>query len=270
MVQALRAASIGTDDASLFAKASRAVLEIGPDFNLDLSPAANATLAVKAVTQAIGNPDPYRSAKIAQNKAALRLEETAKRTIEASFDRVARALIISCIGNVIDLGAQDSFDLEDEFSSASEQDFARADLDEFRKRLSGARKLLLIADNSGEILFDRIFLDTLPPAVAKTVVVKSGPIINDATVDDALMVGLDRTARIITTGGSELGVKLEDCPGELLQELRDADIILAKGHANFETLNEENMGIFFLLKAKCDVVAHELGVATGSLVLVRS
>ena len=269
MVQALRAASIGTEDPALFAEASRGVLEAARNFDLGRSPAANATLAVKAVCQAIGNEDPYLSIKRSQNEAALRLEETARRTIDASPDRLAGALIVSCLGNVIDLGAQDSYDIEKEFASASELCFERSDLGEFLKQLRSAQKILLLADNSGEILFDRMFLDALPPTLVKTVAVKSGPIINDATMCDALMVGLDRAARVIVTGGSELGVDLKSCSEELLEELRKTDIVVAKGHANFETLNEEKMGIYFLLKAKCEVVARELGVETGSLVFAR-
>jgi uncharacterized protein with ATP-grasp and redox domains len=178
-------------------------------------------------------------------------------------------LLASCLGNVIDLGAQDSFDLEAELSAAEERGFAISDLEEFKSVLSASRRLLFLADNSGEIVFDKLLLSALPNTLAKTVVVKSGPIINDATVDDALCVGLDRLAKIITTGGSDLGVDLATCSEELHRELETADIIVAKGHANFETLNEESKGIFFLLKAKCDVVARELGVETGSLVFTR-
>jgi uncharacterized protein with ATP-grasp and redox domains len=270
MVQALRAASIGTSDPSLFAEASRAVLEAARCFRLDRTPAANATLLVKRACQAIGYKDPYSSIKREQNSAALRLAPTARRLIEDSSDSMASALLVSCIGNVIDLGAQDSFDLEKELATLSRQRFAKSDLGDFRERLSGARRLLLIADNCGEIVFDQVFLATLPSTLALTVAVKSGPIIDDASVDDALMVGLDGTARVIPTGSDELGVDIDHCSHELLRELETADLVVAKGHANFETLNEEKMGIFFLLKAKCQVVARELGVETGSLVFVRS
>jgi len=269
IAQGLRAARAATSDPLLLPNAVSAVLDAAAQFDLEDSPAANATCAVKAVCETIQNPDPYREAKREQNRLALKLYQSTKKVVEDSADRIETALLVSCFGNVIDLGAQDSFDLEKELTTLFERGFARSDLAEFKDRLETARSILLVADNSGEIVFDKALLEELPSTVRKTIAVKSGPIINDATVEDALKVGLDRVARIITTGSDDLGVNQDRCSPEFLSELDKADLVLAKGHANFETLNELKKGVFFLLKAKCDIVARELGVKTGSLVFAQ-
>ena len=269
IAQGLRTARIATTDPLLLPNAVSAVLEAARQFDLENSPAANATCAVKAVCETIHNSDPYRDAKREQNRLALRLHQSMKKAVEDSADRLETALLVSCFGNVIDLGAQDSFDLEKELNTLFEIGFARSSLAEFRDRLETATSILFIADNSGEIVFDKTLLEELPSTMRKTIAVKSGPIINDATVEDALKAGLDRVARIITTGSDDLGINQNRCSHEFLSELNKAHLILAKGHANFETLNELNKGIFFLLKAKCDVVARELGVKTGSFVFAQ-
>lgn len=269
IAQGLRAARVATSDPLLLSNAISEVLEVATRFDLEDSPAANATSAVKAVSRAIQNSDPYRDTKREQNRLALKLYQFTKKAVEESADRIETALLVSCFGNVIDLGAQDSFDLEEELKTLFEKGFARSDVEEFKNKLETAESILLIADNSGEIVFDKVLLEELPSMMRKTIAVKSGPIINDATVEDALEVGLDRVARIITTGSDDLGVNQDRCSQEFLSELNKAHLILAKGHANFETLNEMRKGRFFLLKAKCDVVSSELGVETGSLVFAR-
>lgn len=269
IAQGLRTARVATSEPMLLADAFSAVVEAARHFDLECSPAANATRAVKAVCEATHNDDPYRDIKRRQNSVALKLAQVTAKAVEGSADRIETALLVSCFGNVIDLGAQDSFNLEKELKTMFDDGFAVNSLSDFKHRLATARNVLLLADNAGEIVFDRSLLEALPPGIRKTVAVKSGPIINDATVEDALQVGLDRAARIITTGGSDLGINEKNCSEDFLLELGRADLVLAKGHANLETLNERREGIFFLLKAKCDVVAHELGVETGSLVFVK-
>jgi len=253
----------------LLANGFSAVLEATRHFDLECSPAANATCSVRAACQATQNDDPYKDIKRRQNSMALNMEQVTKKAVEESADRIETALLVSCFGNVIDLGAQDSFDLEKELKRMFTNGFAKESLSDFKGRLATARSVLLLADNAGEIVFDRSLLEVLPSGIRKTVAVKSGPIINDATIEDALQVGLDRAARIMSTGSNDLGINKKNCSEEFLRELSRTDMIVAKGHANFESLNERKEGIFFLLKAKCDVVARELGVQTGSLVFVR-
>jgi hypothetical protein len=267
--QGLRAGRAGPAEISKLPDIVSAVLQSAKSFDLDDSPAGNATRAVKAVCSAIGNDDPYKNIKREQNLLALRVYPRILEAVRESGDVMEAALLASCFGNVIDLGAQDSFDLEKEMKSLLMSRFARSDIAGFKDRLKAAKSMLLLADNSGEIVFDRILLEQLPPELRKTVAVKSGPIINDATVEDAIQVDMGRVSRIMATGCATLGIDWGSCSREFLSEFNAADIVIAKGHANFETLNEIGRGIFFLLKAKCDVVARELAVPKGSLVMVK-
>jgi len=101
--------------------------------------------------------------------------------------------------------------------------------------------------------------------------VKSGPIINDATVDDARQAGLDRMGRIIETGNNFIGINLKQASPEFSREFEDADMIISKGQGNFESLDEiKGKKIFFLLKAKCEKIARELGVNYLDVVFMKS
>jgi uncharacterized protein with ATP-grasp and redox domains len=135
---------------------------------------------------------------------------------------------------------------------------------------SAKRKLLYVCDNSGEIAFDRLLIERLRERCEVTASVKSQPIINDATMQDAEEVGLPAVARVIETGSGDIGVNWDRASEEFKEAFRAADIILAKGQGNFETLDETPGEIFFLLKAKCPEVAAELAVSEGALIFLRN
>ena len=139
----------------------------------------------------------------------------------------------------------------------------------FRAALKDCRKLLYVCDNSGEIAFDRLLIERLRERCQVTASVKSEPIINDATMQDAEEVGLPALVRVIETGSGDIGVNWERASREFVQAFRAADIVLAKGQGNFETLDETPGEIFFLLKAKCPEVAAELAVKEGALIFFR-
>ncbi len=146
----------------------------------------------------------------------------------------------------------------------------RTDKDCRTSASSAAPKLLYVCDNSGEIAFDRLLIERLRERCEVTASVKSQPIINDATMRDAEEVGLPAVAHVIETGSGDIGVNWDRASREFKEAFRAADIILAKGQGNFETLDETPGEIFFLLKAKCPEVAAELGVKEGALVFLRN
>jgi len=130
--------------------------------------------------------------------------------------------------------------------------------------------VLYLGDNSGEIVLDTILVEYLLKLGKKvTFTVKSAPIINDATLEDAHFAGIDRLARVIETGSNDIGVCWENASAEFISEFESADIIIAKGHGNFETCLGRKENIYFLLKTKCELVASELNVPLGSIVLSR-
>jgi anti-anti-sigma factor len=144
----------------------------------------------------------------------------------------------------------------------------------FREMLSKGGPMVIIGDNSGEIYFDYMLMANLRSFVEEIFyVVKGGPILNDATMEDVEGTGISNLAKIITTGSNYLGVIPEKCSEELCSVMESASIVLAKGQANYETLEGTSLAgdkTFFLLQAKCSVIAEHLGVEPGDSVLVRN
>ncbi len=233
------------------------------------TPAHLGTKIMKLVSEKTGVIDPYKQDKIIQNRIAIEIYPKLKKLVQEADDPLRLSLMISAAGNVIDLGVSGEFDLNGTINKIMDIEFARDETETFRKKIQWSKKLLFISDNAGEIIFDRILLETIDSSVEKIVSVKSGPVLNDITINEIQETGIMNTAKVIETGSSSLGIIWEDVSSEFKAVFNDADIIIAKGHANIETLDDANREIFFLLKAKCNVVAKELGVPAGSFVFTR-
>jgi uncharacterized protein with ATP-grasp and redox domains len=137
---------------------------------------------------------------------------------------------------------------------------------------STAKKIMIIGDNSGEIVFDKILTEHLK-ALGKDVVyvVKEKPILNDATMEDAIYTGMDKVSRVITNGSGYLGTCIQTVSKQFLKEFHESDVVLAKGQANYESLENEDISkgkVFFLLRAKCDIVAESVGVKLLDMVFL--
>jgi uncharacterized protein with ATP-grasp and redox domains len=138
-----------------------------------------------------------------------------------------------------------------------------------RAALPLSKTLLYLGDNAGKIVMDRILLETIRhPAVYFAV--RGAPIINDATIDDAQAVGIDKIARIISNGDDAPGTILEAASPEFREVFDRADLVIAKGHGNFEGLYGIDKNIYYILMAKCDHVAAHLGVRKGDLVVATA
>jgi len=125
-----------------------------------------------------------------------------------------------------------------------------------KENIAGAKKILYIGDNTGEIVFDRIFIERFFPADRTIFVVRGGPTMNDSTIEDAQMIGMTGIVRVITTGLDMVGALLPHCSEEFLKEYEDADLIISKGMGNYEALSSEDKNIFYLLKVKCPVIEN--------------
>jgi uncharacterized protein with ATP-grasp and redox domains len=132
----------------------------------------------------------------------------------------------------------------------------------------GGGTILYLADNAGEIVFDRLLLEQLAGARLK-VAVKGGAVINDATRRDAEQAGIGEVAEIIDTGSDTPGVVLEETGDGFREEFGRAELVIAKGQGNYEALSEAPREVFFLLMVKCDVLASDLGEPRGTLYLGR-
>ncbi|KKM11093.1 hypothetical protein SY88_10185 [Clostridiales bacterium PH28_bin88] len=234
------------------------------------TPAENSTELLLKVYRQINSSDPYKEVKKKSNDLALKLYPGLKDYLDRSRDRLRDALKISVSGNVIDLGINRSFDIDASLRNSLNNGFSRDDSDLFRKRLNSADEVVIVGDNSGEIVFDRLLAEELSRMGKRVIyIVKGGPVLNDATMEDAVQVGMDKTARVITTGSNYLGVPMKKVSGEVRRLLEASDLVISKGQANFESLEHEEMArgrVFFLLKIKCESVGKVAGAKFGDIV----
>jgi uncharacterized protein with ATP-grasp and redox domains len=236
--------------------------------SLDVPPPVISQAVYRIIANRLGVRDPYREIKQACIRQALSLVPRLKRLVVESPDRLWTAAKLAIAGNVIDFGANADFNLEADVDQILAQDLAVNHYPEFRERLDKADRILYLADNAGETVFDRLFIEELGKPVIYAV--RQSPIINDALYADAVVSGVGETAQIISSGVGTPGTVLAFCSSEFLEVYRSSDLIISKGQGNFEALSDEDRPIFFLLKIKCDVVARHLGRSKGDIVLMSS
>jgi uncharacterized protein with ATP-grasp and redox domains len=235
-----------------------------------MTPAALSMPAYEAVAEVTGVRDPYAASKRETNRAALEILPAIREDVRAAGDPLAKALHAAAAGNVIDLGIAHAFDIATDIRAIMRQSFAIDATREFRDDLARAGRVLYLGDNAGEIVFDRLVVEQLlAHGFAVTFTVKSAPIINDATMEDARAAGITELVPVVETGSGDIGVNWARASREFRAAFEQADLVLAKGHGNFETCNDRPERIYFLLKAKCPVVAAALGCREGEIVFTR-
>jgi uncharacterized protein with ATP-grasp and redox domains len=225
----------------------------------------------RMIARRIGREDPFAEFKREHTARALALYPRLKEQVAAADDPLSLALRLAVAGNVIDFGVASEFDLEAEIERVVDHGaFGRWQEEALCRRLKAVDWLLYLGDNAGETVFDRIFIETLVEkhVVKVKFVVRGGPIINDATLADARAAGLESCAELISSGCPAPGTVLELCSPDFRELFAAAPLILSKGQGNFETLSETPAPLFFLLKAKCPVVAGHLQANLGELLLV--
>ncbi len=215
-----------------------------------------------------GVKDPYQEIKKTCTQQALNLYPKLKERIVSSEDRLLTAIHMAIAGNIIDFGANVGFDLDRDLEGLLDQELAIDHYSEFARTLKRAREVLYLADNAGETVFDRLLVEELGRPVVYAV--REKPIINDAVYQDAVDAGLDKMAEIVSSGTDAPGTILDLCSEEFVGIFQSADLIISKGQGNYEGLSEEARPVFFLLKAKCSVIAQDIGVPTGSIVLKKA
>jgi len=268
--QALNTARLVTEDPNVHVRVLKTLAARVAETTLDQTPAALSQPAYEVITEVTGVRDPYAALKRESNAATLGILPDLEEEIEKAADPLDAALHAAVAGNIIDLGIGHEFDIERDVLEMMSQPFAISALDDFRNELRPGRRLLYLGDNAGEIVLDRLLIDRLTAlGLAVTVTVKSGPIINDATMVDAREAGLFERVEVIETGSADIGVNWERVSDAFRTAFTQADLIISKGHGNFETCNERPENIYFLLKAKCPMVASELGCRLWDIVFTR-
>ncbi len=196
---------------------------------------------------------------------ALSLYPELKQIIQNSEDSLLTAIRIAIAGNVIDLGVNKEFNLVDDLKKILKQDFAFCDYEEFKNQLSNAKSILYLGDNAGESVFDKLLIEEIGKPV--TYVVREIPVINDCIIEDAVASGLDKVAEIISSGSTAPATILNLCNPDFLEKFQNADLVISKGQGNYEGLSQVNRSVFFMLKAKCPIIAHNLEVKENDIVL---
>ncbi len=267
--QALSAAREVTDDPDLQRTVLNEVARLLPGLPLHATPAHNSTRVLWRAQEVLGCADPFASKKRHYNELALRMYPQLRALVQDSDQRLSTAIRVAAAGNVIDLGilGRDDVDLMGVLDETVSRGFVLDECGVFERKLAGGQRILYLLDNAGEVVFDRVLVEELAArGLQVTVAVKGQPILNDATMEDAVIAGLDQGACLISNGSPMIGTDLGTCSADFLRFFEDADLILSKGQANFETLNDTAEHIFFVLRAKCPEVGRELGVAMGDVV----
>jgi len=267
-IQALKTARLVTSDEKIILQILKDVSLYLSQASFDVTPSEIGLGVYRIISRRTGVEDPYKEVKERCIQQALSLYPELKKLIESSEDRLMTAVRLSIAGNVIDFGTGSSFDLKQELETIFSQDFAMNHHGEFRRALKKAPHIIYIADNAGETVFDRLLIEEINKPVIY--VVREKPIINDATREDARLSGLGKVSEIMSSGCDAPGNIKKFCSDEFLKAYDSAGLVISKGQGNYEALSDEERPIFFLLKAKCQVVARDLGVEEGSIILAEA
>jgi hypothetical protein len=247
-------------------------------FKFDISPPENAVSLYRMIGDLAGNSDTFSALKKASNRAALYMAGNLADIINKSETPLETAARLAIAGNIIDYGSHQEFDVEKTIQTALTDDLAINNLESFTEDLEQAKNILYLGDNCGELVFDRLFIETLRKPV--TLAVKENPIINDALMSDAIECGLERRCRIISNGTDCPGTPpLKKCSSEFTKAWHKSDMIISKGQGNFETLSETRGPIYFMLMVKCPVVAGHINtsaslkagsdIKTGDMIIMK-
>lgn len=270
--QVLDSVRMTTDDTRLHEKVLREALNMASEMDLNQSPPAMAQKIHRFIREITGVHDPYLEVKNRFNRLALQMYPELKQQVEASTDPLEAAVRLAIAGNVIDFGVDSAVEqsrVERTIAESLTDPFDRENLETFKDAISRAEEILYLGDNAGEIVFDRLLIERLP-CEKITFVVKGGPILNDAVMEDAQIVGLTDVVDVIDNGSDAPGTILESCSEAFRHRFDESDLVIAKGQGNYETLSEVDKNIFFLVMPKCSVLARHLGREIGSLVLSGS
>jgi len=275
--QLLKAVRMNTSDEKLQDKLLRQVMHHLLDLDWSLTPPELAHTVHGIIRKEIGIEDPYKKVKKDCNDLAMKMLPKIKREVDKSPDPLLTAIRISIAGNIMDFGPTGgSFNVEKTVEEVLSKEFAINDYEKFKEKLSNAKSLLLFADNAGEIAFDRFLIETILKLRKKaglgnlkvTAVVKGGPIINDATMEDAKHVGMNQIPSIefkVTDNGLPGTGPIRNSP-EVSNWIKNHDVTISKGQGNYEGLSQFK-NVFFMLIAKCNVIASDLRVKEGDIVL---
>ena len=263
--QALRAGRIATNNETKIKELLDSVCSMMKDIPMNNTPPETGNIIYRKVREITGVTDPYKKIKKTNIEEALSIYPNLKKIVNDSDNSLLTAVRLAIAGNVIDFGPNKKFDLNESVRHILKQDFAVLHFSEFIKQIEKAESILFIGDNAGESVFDKILIEEIGKPVVY--VVRDVPVINDVTRENAIDSGLNEVAEIISSGTTAPGTILDLCNDDFLKRFNNAGMVISKGQGNYEGLSNVSRSVFFLLKAKCPIIANDLNVKENDIVL---
>jgi hypothetical protein len=241
------------------------------DIHANISPLLG-KVAYGIISEVLEEEDPYKNLKEEYNQLVLEIYEEVKTLIEDAVDPLFQAIIVSAIGNTIDFAGQHEIDLITDIKNYDQEDLVINDYSAFKKSLSNAKSLLIIGDNAGEIVFDKLLIVTIMnfyPDLEIIYSVRESPIINDATMVDAKFIGLTDLVHVVESSATP-GVHMDSSSVEFKNYFHQkGTVILSKGQGNFESLygiEFSDKEIYYLMKVKCNLMERLFKAKIGDLI----
>lgn len=271
--QSLEAAREVTSDEAVIEASMREVLATAATFDYDLPPPEMGQIIHRVLRRNVNHPDPYLEVKKRSTQRALAAVDRTRARIEGATNTFETALRFAIAGNIMDFALTTLWDenrIEDSLNKALTQPLDCQVVQALEADIRQADTVLYLGDNAGETVFDRLFIEHFPGVPKVIYVVKGGPIINDATLEDAREAGLDQVAELLENGNDAPGTVLSQGSEKFLKAYEQADIVIAKGQANFETLNTADREIYFLTQMKCPTIAESYDYRVGDWVVTTT
>ncbi|MFX1365406.1 MAG: DUF89 domain-containing protein [Promethearchaeota archaeon] len=232
-------------------------------------------IAYTIVAETLGEIDPYNFLKEKYNRLALQSYEEIKKVVEKSKDPLYKAILVAALANTIDFASQHEIDFISDIKNLKKKEFIINDFKQFKESLDSTNHLLIIGDNCGEIVFDKLLIAVIQrhfPNLKITYSVRGAPIINDVTIEDAKFVGITELVQVIESSDSP-GVDINTSPEEFKKIFfKEKGVILSKGQGNFECIHGMNIpqkDVYYLLQAKCKLMERIFGVKIGDLIFKK-
>ena len=261
MQQALITGRLSSGDTSVQRKVVNEVGRLVSDLDMSLSPPENAVLVYRLIAAITNENDPFAAAKKKSTELVLGIRDEVRRRIETADNQLYTAVQFAIASNIIDYGVQHEFDALETLSRCREQEFCIDEFDLFEQEINqyAGPRILYLADNSGEIIFDGLLIEQLLKlGCTVNMVVREGVTLNDVTMKEAEESGISKLCRVMTSGVVCPGTPLYSCSEEIREAFRTSDIIISKGQGNFETLSDVDAPLYFFLTVKCEVVARSI------------
>ena len=245
----------------------RQLLQYLSQVDYNQSPPMMGRMLQRMIRESLQDPDPYLQIKEKYNRMMLELYPSFKEMVESSENPFNTLIRLAIAGNVIDFGAKYQFEVMDIINRIMNEKLAIDDSSDLHHDLNHAHTLLYIGDNCGEIVLDKLFLESIN-VPEKYFVVRNGPVLNDITLEDAKMTGIDKVATVITTGDDSPGAVWETASKEFRDHFISADVVISKGQGNLEGLIDvPHDHVYFLLVTKCDLIGEKIGTRKGDFVV---